>query len=283
MIGSSTRTDEALDRLSRGIAQLTSSDTWHAWLSMQARFHHYSFSNTVLLLAQDPAATRVAGFHTWRRLGRHVRRGQSALWILAPITRRVAADDVDDQPADARRVVTAFRPVPVFDVAQTEGNPLPEACTRLSGDDSLGVYAALVQFAGSIGFIVQDHAFDSETNDDCSHALRRIRIETSLAPAHRVKTLAHELARAILHAERTEPGLMELEAESVAFIACDALGIDAGAWTFGYVASWVDGGDQAVTAIKMAGTRIQRTADRILSTLDHVGDLLSEQVDAADT
>ena len=237
MIGSSTRKDEALDRLTRGIAQLTSSDAWHAWLHVQARFHQYSFSNTVLLLAQNPAATRVAGFHTWRRLGRHVRRGQSALWILAPITRRVAAGDVDDQPADARRVVTAFRPVPVFDVAQTEGSPLPEVCARLTGDDSPGVYADLVQVANSMGFTVEDHAFAGETNGDCSHALRRIRIEVTLAPAQRAKTLAHELAHALLHEDSdAERGLKELEAESVAFVVCDALGIQADDWTFGYVA-----------------------------------------------
>ena len=84
MIGSSTRRDEALDRLSRGIAQLTSSDAWHAWLRMQARFHQYSFANTVLILCQCPTATRVAGFHTWRRLGRQVRRGEHAIWLLAP-------------------------------------------------------------------------------------------------------------------------------------------------------------------------------------------------------
>jgi hypothetical protein len=84
MIGSSTRKDEALDRLSTGIAQLTSSDAWHAWLSVQARFHTYSFSNTVLIAAQRPTAARVAGFATWRRLGRHVRAGetQSGSWRL---------------------------------------------------------------------------------------------------------------------------------------------------------------------------------------------------------
>jgi len=69
MIGSTTRKDDALERLSNGIAQLATSDAWLAWLRMQARFHTYSFSNTVLLLAQQPSATRAAGFHTWRRFG----------------------------------------------------------------------------------------------------------------------------------------------------------------------------------------------------------------------
>jgi len=271
MTGSSTRKDEALDRLTSGIAQLTTSDAWRAWLGVQARFHRYSFANTVLILVQQPAATRVAGFGAWRRLARVVRRGERAIWILAPVTRRVAADDTAEAPERASRVVTAFRPVPVFDQAQTDGDPLPEVCTRLTGDEPSGAYAGLVQVAAAICFTVEDHAFGGETNGDCTHALRRIRVRPDLAPAHRVKTLCHELAHALLHADATDRPLAELEAESVAFIVCDVLGIDTGAWSFGYVATWSGGRDQAIAAIKAAGARIQRTADRILSALEDGG------------
>ncbi len=72
MIGTSSRKDEAFDRLASGIAQLTSSETWTTWLRVQARFHSYSFNNTIMILVQRPTASRVAGFHTWRRLGRFV-------------------------------------------------------------------------------------------------------------------------------------------------------------------------------------------------------------------
>jgi N-terminal domain of anti-restriction factor ArdC len=126
MIGNSSRKDETLERLTNGIAQLTSSDSWRAWLKAQARFHQYSFSNTVLILCQRSTASRVAGFHTWRRLGRVVRRGESALWIFAPMTRRVASDD---DPEQSNRLVSAFRPVPVFDISQTEGDPASCATT----------------------------------------------------------------------------------------------------------------------------------------------------------
>jgi antirestriction protein ArdC len=247
---------------------------------VQARFHRYSFANTVLILCQCPTASRVAGFHTWRRLGRQVRRGEHAIWILAPVTRRVDADDASEQ---STRVVAGFRPVPVFAEDQTDGDPLPEVCARLGGDDPRGAYAGLLQVASLLGFTVEDHAFDGETNGDCSHALRRIRIEVTLAPAHRAKTLAHELAHALLHADASDRALAELEAESVAFIVCDALGLDAGTWTFGYVAGWAGGGDEAVAAIKAAGARIQRTADQILSALDRAEEARSEPVGAAES
>ena len=275
----STRKDETLDRLTRGIARLTSSAAWTDWLRVQARFHSYSFGNAVLIAVQRPTASRIAGFHTWRRPGRQVRRGEHASWILAPITRRVAADADADEPRQTTRAVAAFRPVPVFDVAQTEGDPLPEVCTRLAGDDPVGAYARLVGFAQSIGFQVQDHRFDGETNGDCSHRLRRIRVDVSLAPAHRVKSLAHELAHALLHADAAEEcALRELEAESVAFVVCDALGIPADDWTFGYVAGWAGGGEAAIATIKAAGARIQRTAERILSALQLAGDCVEEAV-----
>jgi antirestriction protein ArdC len=279
MLSSHTRKDDALDRLSDGIAQLTSSEAWRAWLRVQARFHGYSFNNALLIQLQYPRATRIAGFGTWLRLGRRVRRGEQAIWILAPVMRRVAVED----EAESVRVVTAFRPAAVFALEQTEGEELREPCTRLAGEDPLGVFTKLVRVAATLGFDVEDHVFADETNGDCAHAVHRIRVRADLAPAHRVKTLAHELAHAILHAERTERGLMELEAESVAFIVCDALGLDAGAWTFGYLATWSGGGDQAIAAVKTAGARIQRTADRILSALDDDVETSSESVGAADT
>ncbi len=181
-----------------------------------------------------------------------------------------------DVPEGVSRVVTAFRPVPVFDQAQTDGDPLPEVCTRLTGEDARGAGVGLLQLAASLGFTVEDHVFGDDTNGDCTHALRRIRVRLDLTPAHRVKTLCHELAHALLHGDATDRPLAELKAESVAFIVCDALGIDAGTWSFGYVATWSGGGDQAIAAIKAAGARIQRTADRILTDLEAAGDAPTE-------
>ena len=200
---------------------------------MQARFHSYSFNNTILILVQRPTATAWQVSTPGDGLAGIVRRGEQAVWILAPVTRRVA-DEESDNPM--RTVVAIPAGACICAEDQTEGDPLPAVCARLHGDDPQGAYAGLVEVAHSFGFTVEDHAFDGETNGDCSHALHRIRVEVTLEPTHRVKTLAHELAHALLHVDRSERALMELEAESVAFVVCDALGIDAGEWTFGYVA-----------------------------------------------
>lgn len=264
------RREEALERLAEGVARLTTSDAWRAWLDVQARFHRYSFGNAVLILLQRPSASRVAGFHAWRRLGRGVRRGEHAIWILAPVMRRVvpAGTDASAGGAEDLRVLDGFRPVPVFDVAQTDGAPLPEISTRLAGDAPAHAYAHLVGVAGALGFTVEDHAFADGTNGDCSHALRRIRVEAANAPAQRVKTLAHEIAHALLHGDEAAAAdrpLAELEAESVAYAACAALGLDSGAYSFGYVAGWAGGGEAALAQIKACGGRIQRTVDQLLA------------------
>ena len=96
----------------------------------------------------------------------------------------------------------------------------------------------LVNVARSIGFTVEDHEFNGSANGDCCHADHRIRVETTNTPAQRVKTLAHELAHALLHESYDNRALAELEAESTAYVVCQVLGIDSGDYSFGYVATW---------------------------------------------
>ena len=257
---------ELVDQLAQGIMRLTSSEEWRRYLASQSRFHNYSFRNVVLIAAQCPQATRVAGFRAWQRLHRCVRKGERAIWILAPLVRRRD----DDEEGQAR--VWGFKWVPVFDIAQTEGDPVPAANRLLSGDDPAGLYGRLVGVARSLGFAVLEAPLPGGVNGDCSHAARRIRVEIRNAPAQRVKTLAHELAHAILHEERGDRRLAELEAESTAYVVCRALGLDTGQYSFGYVAVWAQGGEEAVEAIRRCGERIQQAAAVILVSLETSGD-----------
>ena len=210
---------DALDKLAT-LLDAGYSDHLTAILTTMGRFHRYSFHNICLIASQCPTATRVAGFHTWRTLGRFVRKGEKGIAILAPIASR-KRDDMDD---DATRVV-GFRAAHVFDVAQTDGDPLPEHITA-SGDP--GVRTATLRQA------ILDHGIAIEFADDLGGALGtstggRIRILNRLAPAEEFVVLVHEFAHELLHRTPDRPrsrDTRELEAEAVAFVVGDAVGLD---------------------------------------------------------
>jgi antirestriction protein ArdC len=266
-----TTAAELLATLADGVADLTSSTAWRAWLDVQRRFHRYSWGNTLLIAAQCPDATRVAGFHAWLRLGRHVRKGEHGIAILAPVVPRLRVVDADS--GDERWVAGrphAFRVAHVFDVSQTDGEELaPPPVTRLEGGDPKDWYTQLRDVAHSLEFTVEEDYLPDDVNGDCNHALRQIRIEVRNGQRQQVKTLAHELGHAILHADRA--GLCreqaELEAESVAYVVCARLGIDTSEYSFGYLAVWAGGGEQARRAIAESAQRIQTAAHRVLDAV----------------
>ena len=266
-----TTATELLATLAGGVAELTNSTAWRAWLDVQRRFHRYSWGNTLLIAAQRPDATRVAGFHAWLRLGRHVRKGEHGIAILAPVVPRLRV--VDGDSGDERWVAGrphAFRVAHVFDVSQTDGEELAAPpVSRLEGSDPKDWYTQLRDVAHSLEFTVEEDYLPDDVNGDCNHALRRIRIEVRNGQSHQVKTLAHELGHAILHADRV--GLCreqaELEAESIAYIVCAGLGIDTSEYSFGYLAVWAGGGEQARRGIAESAQRIQTAAHRVLDAL----------------
>jgi hypothetical protein len=250
-----TATADVIDQLRQGVAALTSTDQWTRWLRVQRRFHHYSWGNSLLILMQRPDATRVAGYHTWRSVGRQVRKAEHGIAILAPVVRRQRVEDEGDDGTE--RVIvgqpTAFRLARVFDIAQTDGKDLPEVVSRLTGNDAGSRFTGLVKVAATLGYSVDVSKLPGERNGDCTFELKRIRVREGLELAQSVKTLAHELAHAILHSEADCSGptrsVAELEAESVAFVVCDGLGLDSSAYSFGYIATWAGGGGDADNAI----------------------------------
>lgn len=266
-----TRTAETLNKLTQGIAELTNSDAWRDYLDAARRFHTYSFGNVLLIHSQLPTASRAAGFHTWRHLGRSVRRGERAIWILAPMTRSFAADDDDDSGADtkqAKQVVVSFRAVPVFDISQTDGEPLPQVANRLTGDGPQGALDQLRHVADTLGYRVSIEPLPGERNGDCTFAERRIRVRDGISLAQSAKTLCHEIGHALMHDGcSVTREFAECEAESVAYIVCDGLGLDSSEYSLGYISCWAGGGEEAVKAITASGNRIQSAAQTILRAL----------------
>jgi hypothetical protein len=277
----SDRRAEITEKLAAGIDALATSDAWQAYLDVQARFHAYSFGNTMLIMAQCPHATRVTGYGTadkatgkpksgWLALGRHVKgpdesgQRQRAIWIWAPSSRKVE----DEETGEARRI-PFFIPVPVFDISQTEGEPLPEPVRKLTGEAPEGMIARAVAFINSLGYDVEfvDRFESDAKNGDTTYGLRRVRVATEgRSTMGQLKTLLHEAGHALLHEGSEAPaGLKELEAESVAYVAAAALGADTSDYTFGYVLGWMEGDpEQARKMIRASGSRIQKAARQII-------------------
>lgn len=262
-----SKKDEVLANLADGIAKLTDSEAWRAWLNVQRRFHNYSFGNTLLILWQRPNTTRVAGFHAWLRLGRHVRKGEKGIAILAPVPTRFRVEDENGEEKTIVGAAKHFRLAHVFDIAQTEGAELPDApVSKLQGDDPDGLYDQLVEVAHSLGFTVEEDFLEHGINGLCDHESHAIKVEARNEPRQQVKTLAHELGHAILHGEQSlDPReAKELEAESVAYCVCAELGLDSSDYSFGYVATWSGGSQEARRGITASAQRIQKAAQQIL-------------------
>jgi len=214
-------TSDAVDRLA-ALIDAGHSDQLAAMLRAIARFHRYSFHNVCLIASQRPTATRVAGFQTWRALNRFVRKGEKGIVILAPIIRR-RADGADE---DSKHIA-GFRAAYVFDVAQTDGEPLPSVAA-VSGDP--GQRTRTLRSAIIARGIVLDDL------DDLGGALGtsaggRIQIMKGLSPAEEFVVLVHEFAHELLHRAADRPksrDVRELEAEAVAFVVGEAIGLQVG-------------------------------------------------------
>ena len=262
---------ELLEGLAEGVASLTTSEGWREYLAVQSRFPRYSPNNVLLILNQRPDATRVAGYRAWQALGHQVLAKESALRIFAPMKYQ-KTDATDGEVASE---VRGFKLVPVFDVSQTSGPELPDIVSKLQGGAPEGVFARLTEFAEGVGFLVErPSSLEGGANGDTNHAEGRIRIATNNSDAQQVKTLAHEIGHALLHdiesvsARDLSRGLKELEAESVAFVVCSALGLESAEYSFGYVLGWAGGEDEALRGIKASASRIQRGAAAVLMTFE---------------
>ena len=261
---------DLLHRLEEGVAAVRDSATWTHYLAAMARLHSYSARNIWLALAQRPNATRLAGFHTWRALGRHVRKGEHGIRILAPVTARKADDTTDGEEAPA---VLRWRTVVVFDISQTEGADLPaHPCQTLTTDSERGrwLYEHLLDLARGRGTMVsEDMAGLGTAHGVYVPGVNAIGLAPGLAVDQKAKTLCHELAHAVLAHGSTARSRdeEEAEAEGTAFVVAAWAGLDTSAYSFGYVADWAQRED-AVALVKRVGGNIQRAAATIIARLE---------------
>jgi antirestriction protein ArdC len=236
-------------------------------LKVASKFHRYSFNNHLMIFLQRPDATHVAGFRRWHELGRFVRKGEKGIAIFAPCKYRTKIED-DNGDEHTLQQIRGFRVVHVFDISQTEGEPLTDLDAvkpvLLDGDAPEGLWDALVAQANAAGFEVVREQRGS-ANGYCDFLAKRIAVRPDVSALQSVKTLVHELGHALLHADArpTSKEIAEVEVESVAFIVLDALGLASDDYSFPYVARWSSG---EIDLVKQSAEKVITCAKEILNS-----------------
>lgn len=257
-----TKAQDAKQRIDDAIQSLTDelsagkSETLEAFLGMLSRFHSYSFGNVMLILAQRPDATRVAGYRAWQKLGRQVRKGEKSITIIAPML--IKHENTSGETEKRLR----FRGASVFDLSQTDGDPLPEP-PSVHGEPGEAL-AELRRHAESVGIVVE--FADLRGANGVSRG-GHITIAEGMSDAETFSTLVHELAHEMLHqgedAQRGDKTTRELEAEAVAHTVCTAVGLEPGTACSDYIQTY--GGDAKLLASVLE--RVQKTSHAILNGL----------------
>lgn len=257
------RIGESLDVLAKAVDDVRASETFRAYLDAQAKFHRYSWHNCMLIASQRPNATQVAGFKSWKKLGRYVRKGEHGIMIFAPCPFK--RTETDDDGKDTEREGIYFKVVHVFDVAQTDGKPLPDVDVPDVETAADTLLTSLERVATRRGIVVQYAELDSGHYGVSKGG--SIELATGHATGQQAKTLAHELAHEALH-KKNRTGLTravaELEAESVAYVVCRHVGLDTTVRASRYIALW--NGD--TEALRASLQRITETARDIIDDID---------------
>ena len=297
---SAERMKEITDRLETGIQELFESERYKAYLTTMSKFHSYSFNNTLLIAMQG--GQLVAGYNKWRDdFHRNVKKGEKAIKILAPAPfkakKEVQKLDAQGRPVmgkDGKPVtevqeiqVPAFKIVSVFDVSQTEGEPLPSiGVEELTGSvERYGEFFKALEQTSPVPIGFED--IPSGSHGYYHLTEKRIAIQEGMSELQTLKTAIHEIAHSKLHAidpeapaieqaDRPDSRTREVQAESVAYAVCQHYGLDTSDYSFGYVAGWSSGKD--LKELKASLETIRATAHELITTIDsHLAQLQQQR------
>jgi antirestriction protein ArdC len=288
---------EITGKLEAGIKGIFESGQYKTYLKTLSKFHNYSMNNCLLIAFQKPDATHVAGFNAWRdNFKRQVMKGEKGIKILAPAPFK-AKKEVDRLDASGRPVVgrdgkpvreeveitvPAFKIATVFDVSQTEGEPLPQ----IGVNELTGSVAGYKEFFAALEktspFPIAFEGIRSGAKGFCNYGEKRIAINAGMSELQNLKTAIHEITHARLHnvdkdapkdgQNRTDQHTREVQAESVAYTVCRHYGLDTSDYSFGYVATW--SGDKELDVLKSSLETIRKEAGAIITEIDgHLAEL----------
>ena len=297
-----SRKDEMHDTIEDWIQDLIdateearANEEFQEWLTVQSKFHDYSYRNTLLIKLQKPDASQVAGYHTWKNdFDRYVQKGESGIWIWAPIITKKCPDcgnatsyhnnidcDYDDTDPDSwERGLVGFKPTTVFDISQTEGEPLPEpdisAETHGDGAELVDDFLDAGELLDLDVTVVPEDDWEYEGKKGVCKGRSMYDLHPIIEVVDRenkadlVRTLAHEYAHAKLHFgvdDREEKRKREVEAESVAYAVARNFGLDPENSGF-YLASWTDDEEDI---LRERLQRISSTIQTIIEAIETAG------------
>jgi hypothetical protein len=292
-----TRSDEMnstikqwIDDLVAGVDDAQASEEFQEWLDVQSRFHDYSYRNTLLIKRQCPEATHVAGYRTWQEeFDRHVTEGESAIWIWAPIITNQCPEcenspsyhensscEYDETPPEGWfKGLVGFKPAPVFDISQTEGEPLSDLDTETAGDAG-NLVSQLIETADELGVTVRIVPEKEWTHGEAKGICEQlslvdvqplVEVRDRENDADLARTLIHKYAHALLHFDvdgDTERSKREVEAEAVAYVVGRYYGLDTSGSAF-YLVAWESDGPNVV---RDRLGRISRTTEELTDILE---------------
>lgn len=255
--------EEVAEQLAKKVMEIFDSEKYRIYLSTMAKFTNYSANNCLLIGAQCPDATVVAGYRSWEtNFHRRVKKGEKGIRILAPAPKKkwVTQECMDEaghkifnadgsvQTEQVQVVIPAYRAISVYDISQTEGEPLPSLVHRLEG----AVDKDLIEATSHVISVpIRYEAMTGEMNGYYDMTNKYIAVREDAAPRQRLKTILHEWAHCRLHDPDTgserdqlpDQRKREVEAESIAYVVCQHLGVDTSDYSFGYIAGWSEGKD----------------------------------------
>lgn len=256
------KVDECFEQIKEGTRKVFKSDTYKKYLESMSKFHRYSSNNVMLIYLQNPNATTVAGYKKWKtEFNRNVKRGEKSIKILAPSTYKYETTknkldkngnpvrDKDGKVVQEKTTAEGlyFRTVHVFDVSQTEGDPLPTLVTTLTGTSKeakslIKSVQEVSDYKVSFANKEEDIILQRGAKGYCDMENKTIVIDNELSDTHKAKTALHELAHAELHENSTiSSEEKEIQAESVAYTLSTHFGLDTSDYSFPYIASWAEG------------------------------------------
>jgi antirestriction protein ArdC len=275
--------DELQAKIADQVEALRESEAWARFLDFTKAFHRYSINNLLLIFGQCPEASHVAGYRTWQKLNRQVRKGERGIRIYGGRdVRETVENPTTGQEEEQRR--TMFFPVSVFDMGQTDlidpgaGDPA-EIARPLTGEDTAGILDAVTDYLTGQGWTVERESLSQGTHGYTDAEGRRVVLDADLSPAQAAKTALHEAAHVLLHSEEDHAeyvehrGIKETEAESVAYVVAGILGLDTSGYSVGYVAGWS----------KCDAETIKATAANVRRAAHTLADALTDQPEAVAT